>query len=72
MNSVPPGFKALSYLSSEGLFITITASASPGPVKYAMSRVLDYVSEELRLPLVPCNAGARAAVDAALVHAGLL
>jgi 4-hydroxy-tetrahydrodipicolinate synthase len=46
--------------------------ASPGPVKYAMSRVLDYVSEELRLPLVPCNAGARAAVDAALVHAGLL
>ena len=46
--------------------------ASPGPVKYAMSRVLDYVAEELRLPLVNCNAAAREAVDAALVHAGLL
>jgi len=46
--------------------------ASPGPVKYAMSRVLDYVAEELRLPLVPCNASARQAVDGALVHAGLL
>ena len=46
--------------------------ASPGPVKYAMSRVLDYVAEELRLPLVTCNAAAREAVDAALVHAGLL
>ena len=46
--------------------------ASPGPVKYAMSRVLDYISEELRLPLVKCNEGARKAVDAALVHAGLV
>ncbi|MFC3173104.1 4-hydroxy-tetrahydrodipicolinate synthase [Novosphingobium bradum] len=45
--------------------------ASPGPVKYAMSKVLDFIAEELRLPLVPCNAQARAAVDAALVHAGL-
>ena len=46
--------------------------ASPGPVKYAMSRVLDYMGEELRLPLVPCNAAARAAVDAALAQAGLV
>ena len=46
--------------------------ASPGPVKYAMSRVLGYVCDELRLPLVPCNAAARDAVDAALVHAELL
>ena len=46
--------------------------ASPGPVKYAMSKVLDYIGDELRLPLVPCNAAARAAVDAALVHAGLV
>jgi 4-hydroxy-tetrahydrodipicolinate synthase len=45
--------------------------ASPGPCKYAMTRVHDWFPEDLRLPLVPCNAAARAAVDAALVHAGL-
>lgn len=46
--------------------------ASPGPVKYALSRVHPYMTDELRLPLVPCNAEARAAVDAALEHAGLV
>ncbi|MCT2400719.1 4-hydroxy-tetrahydrodipicolinate synthase [Novosphingobium mangrovi (ex Huang et al. 2023)] len=48
------------------------ADCSPGPVKYAMSRVLDWMTEEVRLPVVACNAKARAAVDEALVHAGLL
>jgi 4-hydroxy-tetrahydrodipicolinate synthase len=46
--------------------------ASPGPCKYALSRVQPWIAEELRLPLVPCNAEARAAVDAALAHAGLV
>ena len=46
--------------------------ASPGPVKYALSRVHDWIGEELRLPLVPCSAAARKAVDAALEHAGLV
>jgi 4-hydroxy-tetrahydrodipicolinate synthase len=46
--------------------------ASPGPCKYALSRVADWVTEDLRLPLVNCNAAARKAVDEALVHAGLL
>jgi 4-hydroxy-tetrahydrodipicolinate synthase len=46
--------------------------ASPGPVKYALSRVHDWITEDLRLPMVPCNAEARAAVDAALEHAGLV
>jgi 4-hydroxy-tetrahydrodipicolinate synthase len=46
--------------------------ASPGPVKYALSRVFEGLNEELRLPMVPCNAKARAAVDAALIHAGLV
>jgi 4-hydroxy-tetrahydrodipicolinate synthase len=47
--------------------------ASPGPVKYALSRVFEGFREELRLPpLVPCNEGARKAMDAALVHAGLV
>ena len=44
--------------------------ASPGPVKYALSRVHDWIGDELRLPLVPCSAEARKAVDAALEHAG--
>ena len=46
--------------------------ASPGPCKYALSRVHDWMTDELRLPLVACNAGAREAVDAALEHAGLV
>lgn len=46
--------------------------ASPGPCKYAMTRLLDWFPGELRLPLVPCNDKARAAVDAALGHAGLV
>jgi 4-hydroxy-tetrahydrodipicolinate synthase len=44
--------------------------ASPGPVKYALSRVHDWLGEELRLPLVPCSDAARRAVDEALEHAG--
>ncbi len=46
--------------------------ASPGPCKYALSRVHGWIAEELRLPLVPCGEAARAAVDAALEHAGLI
>ena len=46
--------------------------ASPGPVKYALSRVHDWLTEELRLPLTACSDAARKAVDAALVHAGLV
>ena len=46
--------------------------ASPAPVKYALTRVLDWIGDELRLPLVPASAASRAAVDAALEHAGLV
>ncbi|MEN9926207.1 MAG: hypothetical protein RL268_2333 [Pseudomonadota bacterium] len=45
--------------------------ASPGPVKYALAKVLGWIGEEVRLPLVPCSAEARRAVDTALAHAGL-
>jgi len=45
--------------------------ASPGPAKYALSRVVDFVAEELRLPMVPCSDAARKTVDAALAVAGL-
>lgn len=45
--------------------------ASPAPVKYALSRVLGWIGEEVRLPLVACSAESRRAVDTALEHAGL-
>lgn len=45
---------------------------SPGPCKYALSRVHDWIAGEVRLPILePCDA-ARASVDAALEHAGLV
>lgn len=45
--------------------------ASPGPVKYAMAKVLGWIGEDVRLPIVPCSAESRAAVDSGLAHAGL-
>lgn len=48
------------------------SDTSPGPVKYAMSRVCDWMTDEVRLPVVPCSEASRQAVDAALIHAGLL
>lgn len=48
------------------------SDASPGPLKYALTRLHDWLGEELRLPLVPCSAEARRAVDAGLERAGLI
>jgi 4-hydroxy-tetrahydrodipicolinate synthase len=45
--------------------------SSPAPVKYAAS-VLGLCSDEVRLPLVPASAKARAAVDEALQQSGLI
>ena len=53
------------------LHAAMFADASPAPVKYALSRVHDWLGEEVRLPLLSCNAEAKAAVDAALERAGL-
>jgi 4-hydroxy-tetrahydrodipicolinate synthase len=47
------------------------ADASPAPTKYALSRLHDWLTDEVRLPLVACSSEARAAVDAAMGHAGL-
>jgi 4-hydroxy-tetrahydrodipicolinate synthase len=46
--------------------------SSPGPCKYALSKVMPAIANELRLPLVPCSEAAMKAVDDALEHAGLL
>jgi 4-hydroxy-tetrahydrodipicolinate synthase len=54
------------------LHAALFSDASPGPVKYALSRVDPDFSLELRLPMTPPSAASRAAVDAALAHAGLI
>lgn len=54
------------------LHYAMFADASPAPVKYALSRVHEWMSPEVRLPLVPCSDEAKEVVDAALVHAGLV
>ena len=54
------------------LHFAMFEDASPGPCKYALSRVQDWMADELRLPMVPCNDSARASVDAALKGAGLV
>ena len=45
-------------------------SPSPGPTKYAMSK-LGLCEPEIRLPLTPPDASARGTIDNALRHAGL-
>src|SRR3546814_20242872 len=46
--------------------------ASPGPVKYALSRVRPEMPADLRLPMTPPSEASRKAVDAALEPAGLV
>jgi 4-hydroxy-tetrahydrodipicolinate synthase len=48
------------------------SDASPGPAKYALSRVRPGFPTGLRLPMTPPSEVSRRAVDAALEHAGLL
>ena len=46
------------------------SSPSPGPAKYALSR-MGLCAEDVRLPITPPDAEARAQIDAALRHAGV-
>lgn len=48
------------------------SDASPGPVKYALSRVREDFSPELRLPMTPPSEASRRLVDEALEIAGLI
>lgn len=54
------------------LHYAMFADASPAPVKYALSRVFGDISPAVRLPMVECSDAAKAAVDEALEHAGLV
>lgn len=48
------------------------ADASPGPTKYALTRILGWMTAELRLPMTPPSQAARKNVDDALEIAGLI
>jgi len=54
------------------LHTALFTDASPGPVKYAMTRVRPGFSIELRAPMTEPSEASRKAVDAALAHAGLI
>jgi 4-hydroxy-tetrahydrodipicolinate synthase len=54
------------------LHAALFTDASPGPVKYALSRIHAGFPARLRLPMTPPSEASRRAVDAALDHAGLL
>lgn len=54
------------------LHAALFSDASPGPTKYALSRLRNDMSPDLRLPMTPPSEASRKAVDAALEHAGLL
>ena len=52
------------------LHAALFSDASPGPTKYALAR-LGKMKTDVRLPITEPGAASRAAVDAALAHAGL-
>jgi 4-hydroxy-tetrahydrodipicolinate synthase len=54
------------------LHSALFTDASPGPAKYALSRVRPGFPIDLRLPLVEASDAAKRAVDEALEHAGLI
>lgn len=54
------------------LHYAMFSDASPAPVKYALTRVHDWLEYDVRLPLVNASDASRKAVDEALAHAGLI
>ena len=59
--------EAKAYLLHRSLFL----SPSPGPTKYALSK-LGFCEPDIRLPLLTPEAGVRAEVEAAMKHAGVM
>jgi len=54
------------------LHYAMFSDASPAPVKYALSRVHDWIEPSVRLPIIEASESSRAAVDEALAHAGVI
>jgi len=53
------------------LHAALFTDASPGPIKYALSRTYKDFPPELRMPMTSPSEASRKAVDAALAHAGI-
>ena len=53
------------------LHTALFTDASPGPAKYALAKIRQGFSADLRLPMTPASPASRKAVDAALKVAGL-
>jgi 4-hydroxy-tetrahydrodipicolinate synthase len=53
------------------LHAALFSDASPGPTKYALAK-LGHMTPDVRLPIVEPSAASKAAVDAAMAHAGLV
>lgn len=65
--------KALEYQDKlYPLHNALFSDASPGPVKYAMSRVIEGFPTDLRLPMTPPSEASKKQVDAALAGVGLI
>jgi 4-hydroxy-tetrahydrodipicolinate synthase len=54
------------------LHAALFSDASPGPVKYALSKVRPGFPAELRAPMTEPSAASKSVVDKALGHAGLI
>jgi 4-hydroxy-tetrahydrodipicolinate synthase len=54
------------------LHAALFTDASPGPIKYALSKVRPGFPTEIRLPLVQASDASKRAVDAAVRHAALI
>jgi 4-hydroxy-tetrahydrodipicolinate synthase len=54
------------------LHAALFSDASPGPTKYALARLVDWMTPDLRLPMTPPSAASRMTIDDALVHARLI
>lgn len=54
------------------LHLALFSDTSPGPTKYALSRLHDWFDLEVRLPIIDANAQSRKTVDEALIAADLI
>jgi 4-hydroxy-tetrahydrodipicolinate synthase len=73
--AMAPGDRDTALALQERLFPlhkALFSDASPGPTKYALSRIRPGFPTELRLPMTPPSEASRRSVDEALEHAGLV
>lgn len=54
------------------LHLALFSDSSPGPAKYALSRIHQWFDPEVRLPIIPASAASREAVDEAMIAADLI